>query len=116
MKRILPSLRQKKRYLAFEIVADRKITSFEAVSKAIWENSLALLGEIGVGRAGIWVLPEKFNSKIQRGIIKVNNQYVPHLKSALLMIETIGSQTAILKSVGVSGILNKAEQKYMVEV
>ena len=113
MKRILPSLRQKKRYLVFEIVSNKKITSFDAVSKAIWQESLAFLGELGLSKAGIRILNKRFDSKTQRGIIKVNNLYVPHLKSALLMVDKIGNQKAILKSVGVSGILKKAEQKYI---
>ena len=113
MKRILPSLRQKKRYLVFEIVSNKKISSSEAVSKAVWQNALALLGEATMARAGIWMLKEKFNKNKQRGIIKVNHLYVAHLKSVLLMVEKISNQKAILRSVGVSGILRKAEQRYM---
>ena len=113
MKRILPSLRQKKRYLVFEIVSNRKISSFEAVSNAIWQKALALLGETNAAKAGVWILKEKFDPKLQRGIIKVNNLYVAHLKSVLLMVEKIGNQKAVLRSVGVSGILKKAENKYM---
>ena len=113
MKRISPSLRQKKRYLVFEIVSNKKISSFEAVSSAIWQNSLAFLGELGMAKAGILILKERFNANLQKGIIKVNNKYVDHLKSALLMIERIGNEKVILKSVGVSGILNKADKKFM---
>lgn len=113
MKRILPTLRQKKRYIVFEIIADKKITDFKAVSKAIWDKSLKLLGELGVSKAGIWVLEEKFDPELQRGIIKVDNKYVPQAKSALLMVDKIGNQKVILKSVGVSGILKKACQKYL---
>ena len=113
MKRILPSLRQKKRYLVFEIVSNKKISNFEPFSKAIWQKALAFLGELGTSKAGILILKEKFNSNIQMGIIKVNNLYLAHLKSVLLMVEKIGNQKVILKSVGVSGVLRKAEQKYM---
>ncbi len=113
MKRILPSLRQKKRYLVFEIVSNKKISNFEPVSKAIWQKILAFLGELGASKAGIWILKEKFNPSMQRGIIKVNHLYLAHLKSVLLMVDKIGNQKAILKSVGVSGILKKAENKYL---
>lgn len=113
MKRILPSLRQKKRYLVFEIVSNKKISSFEAISNAIWQNALTFLGELNVAKAGIWILKEKFDPKLQRGIIKVNNLYVAHLKSVLLMVNRISNQKVILRCVGVSGILNKANNKYM---
>ena len=113
MKRILPTLRQKKRYIVFEIIADKKIRDIKAVSKAIWDNSLKLLGELGVSKAEIWVLTEKFDLEMQRGIVKVNNKYLPQAKSALLMVDKIGNQKVVLKTVGVSGILNKACQKYL---
>ena len=114
MKRILPSLRQKKRYLVFEIVADSKISDFEPVSKAIWAKALALLGELGTSKAGILILPEKFDATLQRGIIKVGHKHVDHMKTVLTMVESINNQKVILRCVGVSGILKKDTQKYMI--
>ena len=76
-------------------------------------KSLELVGNLGVAEAGIQILKEKWNPNMQRGLIRVNNKHVDKLKSALTFIEKINNKEAIVKSVGVSGILNKAEEKYL---
>jgi len=113
IKPILPSLREKKRYLVFEIISKKNIKSFSEVSNLIWQSSLSFLGEIETAKAGIWVLPDKWNQKKQRGMIKVNNKYVDNLKTALTLVKNFKRQQVIIKSVGVSGMVNKADKKYL---
>jgi len=111
--KLLPTLKEKSRYLAFEVIADQKIQDFNDVSKEIQEKSLLFLGQLGLAKAGIMILPEKWNMNLQKGIIKVNHKHVDELKSALTLIEKINNRKIIIKSLGVSGMLNKAEQKYL---
>ena len=113
IKPILPSLREKKRYLVFEIISKKNIKSFSEVSNLIWQSSISFLGEIETAKAGIWVLPDKWNQKKQRGMIKVNNKYVDNLKTALTLVKNFKRQQVIIKSVGVSGMVNKADKKYL---
>lgn len=108
IKPLLPSLREKKRYLAFEIISKGKIKDFSSVSSAIWANSLSFMGELGAAKAGIWLLPDKYNEKTQRGIIKVGNKHVNELKAALALIGKIDGNEVIVRSIIVSGMLNKA--------
>ncbi|MBW2982015.1 hypothetical protein KY343_03990 [Candidatus Woesearchaeota archaeon] len=108
--KILPTLKEKTRYLAFEIISDHKINDFKAVSKEIHEKSLLFLGQLGLAKAGIRILPEKWNLELQKGIIKVNHRQVDELKSALTLIEKINNKNVVMKSIGVSGMLNKAEK------
>ena len=49
----------------------------------------------------------------QRGLIRVNHKYVEDLKASLALIKEIEQQPAIVRSIGASGILAKAEQKYI---
>ena len=109
----MPTLKEKIRYLAFEVISDHKINDFNAISKEINDKSLLFLGQLGLAKAGIQILPEKWSLKIQKGLIKVNNKYVNELKSSLTLIEKINNKKVIMKSIGVSGILNKAEKKYL---
>jgi ribonuclease P/MRP protein subunit POP5 len=113
LKPILPSLREKKRYLAFEILSKSKIKAFSEVSKAIWLQTLSFSGEKGVARAGIWVLPEKYNPETQRGLIRVSHNGVDELKASLALIRRIENQPVVVRSLGASGILRKAEQRYI---
>ncbi len=113
IKPVLPSLREKKRYLVFEVISKQKVDNIHDVSQAITENALMFLGHLGMAKAGAIVLKDKWNKDKQRGIIKVNNKEVDNLKAALTFTEKVGNKEAIVKSVGVSGILKKAEDKYL---
>ena len=111
IKPILPSLREKKRYLVFEVISQQKITDVGQVSKVVWENSVKFLGQLGAAKAGLMMLHNKWDPKTQRGIIKVNHKHVDALKSALIFARKINEQEVIIRSVGVSGILNKAMER-----
>ncbi len=115
LKPVLPSLREKKRYLAFEIISKEKISDFSLVSNAIFNHSFQMLGRIGTAKAGIIPLANKWNAKLQRGIIKVSHNHVDALKSSLIFAGKIGSNDIIIRSLGVSGILNKAVKKFNLE-
>ena len=110
IKPILPTLREKKRYLAFEILSKSKIKDFSSVSSAIWASSLSFLGELGAAKAGIWVLADKYNPEKQRGIIRVNHKHVDGLKASLALVRQIEGNDAIVRSITVSGILRKASK------
>jgi len=109
----LPSLRERKRYLAFEIISEKPIKDFTAVSKAVWEKALQYIGELGCAEAGLMMLPDKYNKERQRGLIRVNNKSLDKLRATLALIEQIDNQQVIMRSRGASGILKKAEGKYL---
>ena len=113
LKPVLPSLREKKRYLVFEIISKEKINDFEQVSKSIFKYALQFLGQLGVAKAGIIVLNNKWNPELQRGVIRVSHRHVDALKAALTMATEVSNKDAIFRSLGVSGILNKAENNYL---
>ncbi len=114
LKPLLPSLKERKRYLVFEIVSKSPISSAKAVSEAIMDVSTRFLGELGMAKAGIMVLNNKY--KDNKGMIRVAHKYVDHLKTAIALVKKINNQDVIIKSKGVSGILKKAENRYLKEV
>jgi ribonuclease P/MRP protein subunit POP5 len=109
----LPTLKEKKRYLAFEIVSDSQFKDFKAVSDEIIAKSLELIGQLGVAKAGIQPLADCWNSRLQRGIIRVGHKHVDELKASLSFVENINNKKTVLKSIGVSGILKKTKEKYL---
>ena len=113
LKPILPSLREKKRYLVFEVISKEKINDAELVSNAVWHYSLQFLGQFGTAKAGIIVLNNKWNPEHQRGIVKVSHKHVDAVKSALALANKIDNKDVIFRSIGVSGILKKAENNYL---
>ena len=113
IKPLLPSLREKKRYVAFEIISSKSVSSFTEVLKSFWQGFCSLLGELELARAGIILIKNTYNSQTQRGLVRVNNKYVDHVKAAFTMINNIEQQPVIVRSLGVSGVLNKAQKKYV---
>ena len=108
LKPILPSLREKKRYVAFEITSKASITQFQA-KKAITEKMQEFIGTLGMANAGLQFLPDWENNK---GIYRVNTKYVSHSKACLALMKTINSQKVIVKSLGTTGVINKVRKKY----
>lgn len=107
IKPVLPSLREKKRYVAYEIKAEKPL-AFKEVKTELEKKMLQFLGELGYGKAGVMVTEVWQNNK---GIIRTNVKSVDQVKTALALVEKIGEQNVIIKTIGVSGILNKIKNK-----
>jgi RNase P/RNase MRP subunit POP5 len=88
----MPSLRERKRYLAFEILSERQIKDFKAVSHAITDKALEFIGELGCAEAGMMVLSDKYNQDTQRGLIRVNNKSLDKLRATLALVDQIDNQ------------------------
>ncbi len=116
MKAFMPSLREKKRYLAFEIISKSKVTDITKITKTIFSHTGKYLGELGMAKAGLQVLQDKFDNKKQRGLIRVNHLSLDPLRTALAYIQSIDGVPVIVRSVGASGILKKAYTNYINEV
>jgi ribonuclease P/MRP protein subunit POP5 len=102
IKALMPSLREKKRYVAFEIMSHDDI-NFQDAKKAVETSCLSYLGELGYGKSGIMFLADKY--KNNKGILRVEVQHLNDLKACLALTKDIQ-----LRSLGTSGILNKAEK------
>ncbi|MBI2658683.1 hypothetical protein HYX05_01090 [Candidatus Woesearchaeota archaeon] len=113
LKPVLPSLREKKRYLVFEVISKQKINDASQVSSAIWNASSQFLGQLGTAKAGLMILNNKWDQKLQRGIMKVSHRHVDAVKAALVFANKIGNEDVIFRSLGVSGILRKAENRFL---
>ena len=107
-KALLPSLREKKRYVAFEVYSENNF-SFAQLKEEIINSYRQLFGELGLARTGI----DFVEFKNKRGILRVGNKYVDHIKASFCFVRKINKQDAIVRSLGVSGILNKARSKFV---
>lgn len=109
---IYPTLREKKRYVAFEVINDNE-TDILKVKAAIQNSITTTFGVEGASRFGVWVMKDHFNHAKKVGLIRVNHRYVDQLKAAFSMITRIDNKQAIIQTIGVSGILNKAVERYL---
>ncbi len=107
IKPLRPSLREKKRYLAFEVISKKNLT-FRQISKAILDSALKYSGIKGVAEMGLIILKEKFNKN--KGIVRVSTKKVNSLKASLALIKNINNILVVFKTINVSGILQKANK------
>lgn len=104
LRTLLPTLKEKKRYVAFEIISEQTFT-FSDAAKAITGSVINTCGTINTAAMGMNII----NYEKNKGVIRVAHTSVDALKSALCLCTTINETPAIIKSIGVSGILNKAQ-------
>lgn len=114
-KHLPPTLKERKRYIAFQIIAESKIETAD-VFNTLWHALLNFLGEFGVAESGIWISKLNYNETKQLGIIKCNHISVEHVRASLSLIQRIGDSRAIVKVLGVSGTIKAAKKKFFDEV
>jgi len=105
MKPLLPTLKEKKRYIVFEVIAEN--FDKEPLERVMEEQFLRFMGENGYSKAGIMILNDCW--KKNKGILKVGTKYLDEAKMSLGLMKG----KMIVNVVGVSGTLNKAKQKFM---
>ena len=102
--KLLPSLKQKKRYVVFEIVSKEKF-SLQEIKKAVQEALLLFLGQLGLAKAS----PMFIKAKGNRFMLKVNHKWTDELITAMVLMKKIKNKEVIAKSVIISGTIKKAD-------
>lgn len=105
IKPLSPSLREKKRYIAFEIVSEKDL-SFKQVSETITSVILKFSGITGLAEAGLIILKEKFNKN--KCVLRISTKCVDKVRASFCLTD----KSMILRTLGVSGMLNKMD-KYL---
>lgn len=108
MKTLPSSLRQRKRYLAIEIITEREV-SREELLREIFSAIGSLYGDIGASECGVRLLD--FGN--QKGILRCSHGMEERSRAALATITTIVGQRAIVHVQGISGTVKGATQKYI---
>jgi len=109
--KLLSSLKQKKRYVVFEILSEKDKFSLKEVELVVNKALRDFLGQLGISKAAPHFLKERFNQNKQRFIIRTNHKYVSEIKSALTLIKKIKNSKIIVKSLVTSGTIKKASVK-----
>ena len=109
-----PTLRPKNRYMAYQVIAEKKIL-FADLANAMWHSMLNLLGESGTGKTNIWILKSAWDENNQTGLIKCDHTAVEHVRASLALIQRIGDNPVIVKVLGISGTIKSAKKKFFGE-
>ena len=108
MKPLLPTLKERQRYIVYETISAHPLDA--DISEALLHRLAELLGVFGMADAGI--LSIAYDNKQQAGILRCDHKQVPRVKAGLLMITHLGHQQVIIKVRGISGTL-KASKRFL---
>lgn len=108
MKRLLPSLRAKKRYLAFELISEEPASRGDIVKEVI-SSASSLLGDVATSDCDIKVLGFE-NGK---GIIQCSHTKVKETRASLAALTRINGKRATLHVLGASGTVKRATEKFL---
>ena len=109
--KILPSsLREKKRYLAFRVVAEGdEAFDRKAFLDEVYYATQSLLGDAGSAEIGYRLMD--FDGR--RGVLRVSLASVEAARAALATVCAIKGQRAAIVVAGVSGTIRAATEKYI---
>lgn len=105
------SLREKQRYIIFEILSEEQ-HDLGAFVNAAWDAMLDLLGENGVAHAQPWILKDLYDESQQQGGIRVHKDHVEDVRAAITLMTDIGRTDATVHVLGVTGTMDSARKKY----
>ncbi|MBI2137073.1 hypothetical protein HYU12_00985 [Candidatus Woesearchaeota archaeon] len=109
MANVLPSLREKKRYLVFEVIgSDARCSEAVDALKSVFASFFGALEFSGAA-----IRPVR--SSAARCVVCVNRAYVDKVAASLALVKKLKNVPVILKSVGVSGSLRAASSRYLIE-
>ncbi|RLI76067.1 ribonuclease P [Archaeoglobales archaeon] len=108
MKGLPPSLRSRKRYIAFRLIAEKNI-DVRQLSTSLTENMLSLFGECFA--AGSNVRIEQFDG--ERGIIRCNMEALDKVLIAFTLLKKVGNAKVVPLTLGVSGTIKRCRKKYL---
>lgn len=101
-------MRDKKRYMVYEVMSKKPM---DKADKALIRKIKELLGFFSANKAG--VMNVKYNPKSQRGILRVDRRFVDHVRSCFVMIKNLNNQEVLIRTLRVSGMINKAKKEIM---
>jgi len=108
--KILPSsLRDKKRYIAFEAISEAEPIDRKALLDEIFFATQALMGDTGSSEIGYRLID--FNGS--RGIMRVNLNSVESARAAMATVCAIKGSRAAIRVLGTAGTIRAATEKYI---
>ncbi|MFH1589314.1 MAG: Rpp14/Pop5 family protein [archaeon] len=109
LKPLLPTLKEKKRYVVYEVLCEEDLK--EDLSKEIVKKVTSILGVFDSAKAGVQSI--EYDNKQHKGVLRVAVKQVDKLKMSLALINALNDKELTIRTIGASGILKKARSKYM---
>lgn len=115
LKILPPTLREKKRYIAFKLYAQKSIQKEEVIT-LIWQNLINIYGEIKSNHVNLWLINMK---EVQnpvhheyKCIIKCRRGYEKETLTCLNSITTYKHNRIAIHTLSTSGTIKTLDKKY----
>ncbi|NMB86396.1 MAG: ribonuclease P [Methanothrix sp.] len=108
MRTRLPSLRSRRRYMAFSLEAEGEISTGELM-KEVRSAQLSLFGDSGASKNRLKLI--SFDGR--RGLLRCSHAHIQDTRAILATIYSINGVRVSLHSKGVSGTIKAATEKYL---
>jgi len=111
--KVLPlSLRERKRYVEFQVISEEgEEFTYADLEACIWNVLLDFLGEYGVSKTSFRLIKDLWDEKNQIGIIKCNNRSVQAVVASLGLISRLGDNKITFKILNISGTIKSIKEK-----
>jgi len=103
---LLPTLKTKKRYIAYEVLSSKDITKSE-FRLSFAETGTRFFGEYGYSE----IEPVFIKHEKNKGVIKVKNSQVDKARAIFSLMKKIGNNDIIVRSVIASGTIKRLNAK-----
>jgi ribonuclease P/MRP protein subunit POP5 len=111
LKVLLPSLRERKRYILFKVLSEQPI-NYSLFKELLNSTFLKLYGEFMFGKFDFKLLDERWIEKEQVGIIKCNHKFVTNVIVTLGLLQRIGDFRVNIKILKISGTIKSLLKEF----
>ncbi|NYZ76391.1 ribonuclease P protein component 2 [Candidatus Micrarchaeota archaeon] len=101
---MIPTMREKRRYIHFKLECNRRLSETEAKDE-LYNAILSFLGELGFSKANPRLVEFNDNS----GILMCCNPEVQRVKAALALVDKIKGENGCIRVLKVSGMIGKLQ-------
>lgn len=108
LKPIPPTLRGKKRYIAFRLECENPLREKE-VFEAVWKTFFELFGSVGTARQKLW--PIMFSEKQGIAVIRCSLECLHEAKAGILFIKEVHGKPASPRILLVSGSMKRIKKR-----
>lgn len=110
LKSVLPSLREKKRYLIYKVLSQQSLP-YTVIKPSLLQSISQFIGDVGMAESGVQFIDEAHDLSAQSGIIRINHKYLDKIRASFCGTPSLNSVPVIVRSVSASGMINKITEQ-----
>ena len=114
---LLPSLRERRRYLLFELMGEREIDKRELM-KELWNSIYSLYGDVGASESKLWLIEyhrledrKEEESTLIVGVLRCAHNKVEEVRASLACIHTVNDARVGIRVIRTSGSIKGASRR-----